>query len=130
MKGKTVVVTGSTQGIGLAIARAAARAGVDALLLTGRDEAKGQSAAAEVAREGVRAAFIAADLADPAAPDRVFDHAIERLGRVDALVNAAALTDRGSLAEADISLWERLYAVNARAPFLLPGFWAAKLDTQ
>jgi NAD(P)-dependent dehydrogenase (short-subunit alcohol dehydrogenase family) len=119
VKGKTVVVTGSTQGIGLAIARAAARAGVDALLLTGRDEAKGQSAAAEVAREGARAAFIAADLADPAAPDRVFDHAIERLGRVDALVNAAALTDRGSLAEADISLWERLYAVNARAPFFL-----------
>ena len=49
----------------------------------------------------------------------IFDAALKRFGRVDALVNSAALTDRGSLAEADLALWERLYAVNARAPFFL-----------
>jgi NAD(P)-dependent dehydrogenase (short-subunit alcohol dehydrogenase family) len=119
VKGKTVVVTGSGQGIGLAIARAAARAGVDAVLLTGRDQAKGRSAATDIGREGPRAAFLATDLADPEAPNRIFDHALALFGQVDALVNAAALTDRGSLAEANISFWERLYAVNARAPFFL-----------
>lgn len=119
MKGKVVVVTGSTQGIGLAIARAAARKGAEAVLLTGRDQAKGQPAAAEVERDGAKAAFVAAELADPAAPDVIFDHALERFGRVDALVNAAAATDRGSLTDADLAFWERLYAVNARAPFFL-----------
>ena len=49
----------------------------------------------------------------------IFDAALNRFGRVDALVNSAALTDRGSLAEADLTLWERLFAVNARAPFFL-----------
>jgi NAD(P)-dependent dehydrogenase (short-subunit alcohol dehydrogenase family) len=49
----------------------------------------------------------------------IFRAALERFGRVDALVNSAGLTDRGSVADADLRLWERLYAVNARAPFFL-----------
>ena len=75
MKGKSVVVTGSTQGIGLAIARAAARAGAEAVLVTGRDAKKGEAAAAVVETEGARAAFVAADLAETHAPDLIFDSA-------------------------------------------------------
>ena len=95
MKGRVVIVTGSTQGIGLAIARAAARAGAEAVVVTGRDAAKGAAAAAEVERRGAASAFVAADLEDPDAPDLIFDTALERFGQVDALVNSAALTDRG-----------------------------------
>ncbi len=62
---------------------------------------------------------MAADLEDASAPDLIFEAALDRFGRVDALVNCAGLTNRGSLAEADLKLWERLYAVNARAPFFL-----------
>ena len=118
MKGRVVVVTGSSQGVGLGIAEAAARADAEGLLLTGRDAAKG-GAAAKVERSGAPALFVKADLEDPNAPDLIFEAALERFGRVDSVVNCAALTDRGSLAEADVRLWERIFAVNARAPFFL-----------
>jgi NAD(P)-dependent dehydrogenase (short-subunit alcohol dehydrogenase family) len=74
---------------------------------------------AEVERNGATSLFVAADLEDASAPDLIFEAALDQFGRVDALVNCAGLTNRGSLAEADLKLWERLYAVNARAPFFL-----------
>ena len=49
----------------------------------------------------------------------IFDAALKRFSHVDGLVNSAALTDRGSLVEADMKFWDRLFAVNARAPFFL-----------
>ena len=119
MNGRVVVVTGSTQGVGLAIALAVARAGAEGVVATGRDGAKGAAAAAEVERSGASALFIAADLEDAHAPDTIFDAALKRFGHVDALVNSAALTDRGSLVDADMKFWDRLFAVNARAPFFL-----------
>ena len=119
MKGRVVIVTGSSQGVGLAIAQAVARAGAEGLLLTGRDGGKGAAAAVEVERSGAPALFVAADLEQPDAPDLVFDAALKRFSHVDGLVNSAALADRGSLVEADMKFWDRLFAVNARAPFFL-----------
>jgi NAD(P)-dependent dehydrogenase (short-subunit alcohol dehydrogenase family) len=113
------LVTGATQGIGLAIALTAAQAGAPAVFVTGRDPEKGAVAVREIEKAGAESAFLSADLEDPASPDRIVDAALDRFGRVDALVNAAGLTDRGSLADADLALWERLFAVNGRAPFFL-----------
>lgn len=119
LQGQVVLVTGGAQGIGRAIATGAARAGAKAVAIVGRDAAKGGKAAGEIEALGVACAFIAVDLGEPDAADRIFDAALSRFGLVDALANAAGLTDRGSLVDADLALWERLYAVNARAPFFL-----------
>ena len=119
MKGGVVLVTGATQGIGLAIAQGAANDGAEGVVIVGRNPRKGAAAAKAVEEAGAACAFVAAELANASAPDAIFAAALQRFGRVDGLINSAALTDRGAAIDADLALWERLYAVNARAPFFL-----------
>ncbi|CDX32352.1 Short-chain dehydrogenase/reductase SDR [Mesorhizobium sp. SOD10] len=119
LDGKVVLVTGATQGIGRAIAETLARSGAAGLLITGRDQKRGDAMATELAAMGTPAAFAAADLGDPEAPARLAESCIERFGRIDGLVNAAGLTDRASFVDASLDDWSSLFAVNARAPFFL-----------
>jgi NAD(P)-dependent dehydrogenase (short-subunit alcohol dehydrogenase family) len=113
---RVILVTGAASGIGLAVARLAAREGVGALALTDRD-AKGCAAAA--AELGDICSVIVADLSDPAAPSTIVDAVKSRFGRVDGLVNAAGLTTRGSVLSGDVDTWDQLFTINARAAFFL-----------
>ena len=119
MRGISLLVTGATQGIGLAIALAAARAGASKIVISGRDLARGSCAVAAVKAAGAEAHFVAADLADLGAPDAVFAAALDHVGTLDALVNAAAVTDRASIASATPAFFDRMSAINLRAPFFL-----------
>lgn len=119
LDGKVALVTGSTQGIGRAIAETLARSGAAGLLVTGREKARGEAVAAELSQLGTPTAFVAADLSDTAAPALLAQACIERFGRIDGLVNAAGLTDRASFLDAGLDDWASLFAVNARAPFFL-----------
>ena len=117
--GKVALVTGAAQGIGRAIADTLAASGAAGLLLTDRNAQAGEAAAAALAAAGTAAAFVAADLADPDAPARLVAAALDRFGRLDLLANAAGATDRASFLDATPDDWDRLLAVNARAPFFL-----------
>lgn len=119
LDGKIALVTGAAQGVGHAIAETLARSGVAGLLLTDRNAERGRAVEEEVAALGVPVHFVAADLADPAAPVALVAACLERFGRIDGLVNAAGLTDRASLADGTLEEWATLFDVNARAPFLL-----------
>lgn len=119
LDGQTLIITGSTQGIGAAVARAAAGAGARALFLTGRNIVKAEGLVAELRDQGVAVAIQSADLANPEAPAAIFAAALRAFGRIDGLVNAAGLTNRGGFEDGTLADWEALYAVNARAPFFL-----------
>jgi NAD(P)-dependent dehydrogenase (short-subunit alcohol dehydrogenase family) len=119
LSGKIFLVTGSTQGVGRAVALEAARLGAAGVLITGREAETAASVAAEVEALGATAAVEIADLAEPAAPAALVAACIAQFGRVDALVNVAAITDRASFIDGTLEMWERQFAVNARAPFFL-----------
>ena len=118
LDGKVVLVSGGTQGLGAAVAKAAARQGAD-VAVTGRRRDVGEALAAELEVAGARALYIQADAADVAQGVAAVDATVERFGRIDCLVNSAGLTTRGSLLDTTPELFDRHMAVNARAPFFL-----------
>ncbi len=111
------LITGGSQGLGLAIARELVAQGCTRLVITGRDIAKGEAAAAALRDGGVEASFLAADMGDAGAVVAMVDQAAQRMGRVSALVNSAAATDRGSILDTTPELWDSVLDVNARGPF-------------
>ncbi len=119
LDGKVVIVTGGTQGLGEGIARHAAGLGAAGVVICGRNRERGDAVRADLEAAGCAAEFVAAELADEADCRRVVGACDARFGRVDGLVNAAGATDRGTIEDTTAALWDKLFAVNARAPFLL-----------
>jgi len=120
LAGRHFIVTGATQGLGLEIARQLRLTGAAKLALLSRTKSKGDAAAAELSCDGCVAGFVEADMESPASLERAAIAAIEFLdGRVDGLVNAAGITDRGNLMNTTVEMFDKQMAVNTRAPFLL-----------
>lgn len=119
LEGKVAVVTGSTQGLGEAVAHLFAERGVHGLVITGRNEANGARVKTALEAQGVNTVFVAADLADASETSRIVAAADKAFGRVDILVNSAGLTDRGTIWDTEVALFDRMFAINVRAPFFL-----------
>ena len=117
--GKVAVVTGGTQGLGEAIARLFAARGAAGLVICGRQSDKGEAVAADLTGQGCRTVFVRADLGAVDDALAVMAAAERAFGRVDALVNAAGITDRGTIFDTSPELFDRMVAVNLRAPFFL-----------
>ncbi len=115
LNGKRIIVTGSTTGIGEAIARRCVAEGAR-VLIHGRDPERGRQVAGEL--QG-RAVFCAADLAQPEAAQQLVAAAIEAFGALDAVVNNAADTSRNDIRTVTPASFDRAMAINVRAPLLL-----------
>jgi NAD(P)-dependent dehydrogenase (short-subunit alcohol dehydrogenase family) len=116
---KIAVITGGTQGLGAATAELFAARGAEGIIICGRSEAKGKEQVSKLEKLGSRAVFVKADLSVVEDCRKVFTDADRAFGRVDVLVNVAGATDRGTILETSPELFDRLFAINTRAPFFL-----------
>lgn len=119
LDGKIAVVTGGTQGLGEAIACLFAERGAAGTVICGRNAERGEAVRQRLAALGAEALFVRADLAGVADARAVVAAADSRFGRVDILVNAAGLTDRGTILDTTEVRFDELFDVNVRAPFFL-----------
>jgi NAD(P)-dependent dehydrogenase (short-subunit alcohol dehydrogenase family) len=117
---QVAIVTGSTQGLGEAIARQLiAEQMIGGLVICGRNDDNGRRLAAEFGDRGCRTEFVRADLSQVEDCRSVVDAAHAAFGRVDYLVNSAATSERGGILDSTPELFDRIVALNVRAPFFL-----------
>jgi NAD(P)-dependent dehydrogenase (short-subunit alcohol dehydrogenase family) len=117
LTGKVALITGANRGIGKGIARGLAAEGAGlALVARGAEELR--RAADELTAGGVEALAVPADVTDEGQVRGAFAQALARFGRLDVLVNNAGAFDGGPLDELTAEAWDRVLAVNLRAPFL------------
>lgn len=119
LKGKTAIVTGASQGIGEAVARALAEEGVN-VVLAARSGSKLASLAADLLEKGCRALDVPTDVSQESSVRNLMRRTLEHFPTVHILVNAAGvLTERAPLHEVETQDWDSSLAVNLRGPFLM-----------
>ena len=119
LAGKYAVVTGSTQGLGATTARLFAERGAAGIIVTGRNAERGRAVVAEITALDCEAVFVPAELDSVEDCRRIIAAAAEAFGRLDILVNAGALTERGTIWDTTPELYDRMMNINLRAPFFL-----------
>jgi NAD(P)-dependent dehydrogenase (short-subunit alcohol dehydrogenase family) len=117
LTGKIAIVTGGNKGIGKGIARGLAAEGAS-LVITARGDADLQAAAAELRKKSPDVIALPADITDEKAVQELFRQTAAHFGRLDILVNNAGAFDGGPLDELTTEAWDKVIAVNLRAPFL------------
>ncbi len=114
LKNKTALVTGSTSGIGLGIAKALARQGAN-IMLNGFGDVEG--AKAEVAALGVKVSYHGADMSKPADIEAMMAAAAAEFGRVDVLVNNAGIQHVAPVESFPVDRWDAIIAINLSSAF-------------
>ncbi|MCE2488354.1 MAG: SDR family oxidoreductase [Anaerolineae bacterium] len=131
LAGQVALVTGGAKRVGEAIALELAACGADVLLhYHSSARASVEATLNAIRARGVRAAAQQADLGDAAGVESLFAGLERHFGRLDILVNSAALFQQRRLQEVSLEDWERVMAVNLRAPFLCTQAAARRMQTQ
>ncbi|MEX0625566.1 MAG: SDR family oxidoreductase [Chloroflexota bacterium] len=118
LAGKVAVVTGATSGIGREISLRFSRAGA-AVVAAGRRTEGGESVVSEIDGTGRSARFVATDVRDPAAVERLIATAEETYGQVNVLVSAAGVMLLGSAPDTSVDVWRTMIETNLSGPFYL-----------
>ncbi len=113
------IINGGTQGLGEAIARKLASQGSSGLVLVGRSADRGQALADELTTAGTPSIFVQADASAAETPQLVVDACKARFGTVHGLVNVAAATTRATLFQDSPEHFDRMMAMNVKAPYFM-----------
>src|SRR5713101_3823286 len=120
LSGKTALVTGASRGIGRAIALALAKAGAQVVVHYGSGATEAAAVVAEIAKAGGRADAVGADLSAPDGPHHLARQVRALVGdRLDILVANAGISKAATIEATTVADFDRLFAVNVRAPFFL-----------
>jgi len=117
LQDRVAVITGSGAGMGEGIARLFAGEG-GRLVISGRDERKGQAVADSIVTQGGEAIFRRADVTLETDCRALIDAAVTRYGQIDVLVNNVGLNTRGNIENTTVELWDRMFATNVRSAFI------------
>ncbi len=128
LNGKVAVITGGAVRIGGGITLALARAGCHVFIQYGHSVGPAQQTEADAKALGVDAHIHAADLSDERAAQSIIPAARKQFRKLDILVNNAAIfPETDTFTKTDTALWERMFAINLRAPFVLSRAFAAQI---
>jgi NAD(P)-dependent dehydrogenase (short-subunit alcohol dehydrogenase family) len=118
LDGRVALVTGSSQGLGLEMARALAEAGAD-VVVTSRQLEKAQKSAAAIAEAtGRRALGLAVEVTEPRQIEQAVQQVLQEFGQIDILINNAGINIRKPIEEFDEESWDKIQSTNLKAPFL------------
>ena len=115
LKDQVILVTGSNEGIGFAIAQLCHQYGAK-VILHGLDSEQLEKSANRIAPD---VSYITADLRNSEAPQKIIDFVINKYGRIDGLVNNAGRLDRSTIESIDNDIFDELMIINTRAPIML-----------
>jgi NAD(P)-dependent dehydrogenase (short-subunit alcohol dehydrogenase family) len=128
LKGKVAVITGGAIRVGRALTLALAQAGCHVFIHYGSSASSAKQTRTDVQKLGIEADIYSANLLDVTETQNIIPAAVERFGQVDILINSAAIfPEKDSFTTTDLTLWDKLLAVNLRAPFLLSRAFAAQV---
>jgi pteridine reductase len=128
LAGRVALVTGAGRRVGQAIAIELGRRGMHVAVHYHGSREGAEHTVEAITAHGARATAVAADLTRPESAAAVVSHTVESLGAIDVLINSAAIMIRTPLADVTPEVWDRMFALNLRAPFFLAREAAAKMD--